>query len=585
MARIPEEEIDAIRKKADIVQVIGKYLQVTRKGSGYVALCPFHDDHSPSMTISPDRQIYKCFVCGAGGNVFTFVQNYENISFPEAVEHVADLVGYPLSVHVSAPKKQEDPHIEVLHRILNETIRWTMYQMNTAQAEAEKAYLEKRGLDEAVREKFSIGYNPPGDALHAFLEAKGFEDSDMTACNVVRTSASGLHDVFSGRITFPIHDAEGNPIGFSARTIDPENPSKYINTTDTELFHKSDLVYNAHRARTASRREGKIYVCEGVTDVIAFARAGMDNAVCTLGTSCTEHQIGILKNLAAKIVFCYDGDDPGQAATWRAARMARAQGCVVSVIDNKTGLDPDEIIRQRGAEALQQLAKSEITWMEFVLNYLSKHTNFDSYQEKKDFVRKAQAEIDQLDDEFDRRHFTEELSRLSGFRLDYTPKNRTAAYVPKQSIPAKTPDGTSEAEEQILAMMLASRSASARFEEKLGYLTDPDRNAVAMMIVDAYRTHDQIEPASLIDEADSQEQKNLISKLADSWAYSAEYDESILDGAIRKVLISVRSLQADAFREQLSAPMNSETREVILNEYQECLRELRRYLDEENRNS
>ena len=585
MARIPEEEIDAVRKKADIVQVIGKYLQVTRKGKGYVALCPFHDDHSPSMTISPDRQTYKCFVCGAGGSVFTFVQNYENISFPEAVEQVADLVGYPLSVHVNAPKKQEDPHLEVLHRILNETIRWTMYQMNTAQAEAEKAYLEKRGLDEAVREKFSIGYNPPGDALHAFLQAKGFEDSDMSACNVIRTSASGVHDVFSGRITFPIHDAEGNPIGFSARTIDPENPSKYINTTDTELFHKSDLVYNAHRARIAARREGKIYVCEGVTDVIAFARAGMDNAVCTLGTSCTEHQIGILKNLAAKIVFCYDGDDPGQAATWRAARMARAQGCVVSVIDNKTGLDPDEIIRQRGKEALQQLAKSEITWMEFVLNYLAKHTNFDSYQEKKDFVRKAQSEIDQLEDEFDRRHFTEELSRLSGFQLDYTPRNRTAAYAPEQNIAAKAPDGTREAEEQILAMMLASRSASARFEEKLGYLTDPDRNAVAMMIVDAYRSHDQIEPASLIDEADSQEQKNLITKIADSWAYSAEYDDSILDGAIRKVMISVRSLQADAFREQLSAPMNSETREVILNEYQECLKELRRYLDEENRNS
>ncbi|MCR5229065.1 MAG: DNA primase [Solobacterium sp.] len=580
MARIPEEEVNAVRAKADIVDVISKYLQVQKKGKDYKAVCPFHDDHDPSMTISPDKQIYKCFVCGAGGNVFTFVQNYENVSFPEAVEHVASLIGYRLSVSGTHEEKPKDAHRENLYRILNETIRYTMYQMNTSEAQMEKVYLEKRGLNEDIREKFQIGFNPAGDVLLQFLKAKGYEERDMAACNVIRTGATGVHDVFSGRITFPIHDISGNPIGFSARTLDRDNPSKYINTNDTELFKKSDLVYNAHRARTSARREGKIFVCEGVTDVIAFARAGIENAVCTLGTSCTDHQIGILKNLAVKIVFCYDGDDAGQAATYRAAKMARKAGCTVSVIDNKTGLDPDEIIRERGAGALKELASQEISWMEFVLNYLQKHTNFQNYLEKKEFVQKAQAEINELEDEFDRKYFTEELSRISGFHLEYQPK--TTVFRRDKLAAVKIPSGSVQAEEQILAMMLASKSAAARFEERIGFLMDPSRNELAMLMIDAYRTRDRIDPSAFIDEVEDQNQKNLISKLTGSFAYRS-YDSSLLDGAIRKVLITVKTNQADAFKEQLSHPMNQASREALLNEYQECLKELRGYIDEDSK--
>ena len=386
MPRISEEEISELRSRADIVDVVGHYLQLHRKGKSYVALCPFHDDHSPSMSVSPERQIYKCFVCGAGGNVFSFVQNFEKVSYPEAVARVADLVGFELSEKPQAVQKTADPYRERLYGLMNETIRFTMYQINTAEASLEKKYLEDRGLDEEIRQKFEIGFNPGNDQLYKFLKAKGYEDSDMTACNVVRSSSSGVHDVFAQRITFPIHDPSGNPIGFSARTINPDNSSKYINTNDTVLFHKSDVVYNSHRARNEARRSGRIYVCEGVTDVIAFARAGMENAVCTLGTSCTESQIRQIKRLSMKVVFCYDGDEAGQSATMRAAKMARKEGCDVTVIDNRTGLDPDELIRSRGTEALKQMVSNEISWMEFVLAYLRKHTNMSNYLEKKEAI-------------------------------------------------------------------------------------------------------------------------------------------------------------------------------------------------------
>ena len=579
MARIPEEEVAEVRRRADIADIIGRYLTVQKRGREYRAVCPFHDDHDPSLHINPDMQIYKCFVCGAGGNMFTFVQNYENVSFPEAVEKVADLIGFPLSVKADRAVVQQDPQKERYHNVLKETIRFTCYEINSEEAKEAKAYLDKRGMDETIRGQFEIGFNPGNDRLSKFLKAKGFAEADMVSVNVARTGASGISDVFANRITFPIHDAAGNPIGFSARTMDPDNPSKYVNTTDTPLFHKGEIVYNAHRARMSARREGKVYVCEGVTDVIAFARAGVQNAVCTLGTSCTKQQIEILHHMAPRVIFCYDGDAAGQNATMKAGRLAREAGCEVAVVDNRTGLDPDELIRKEGADAFKAMLGKELIWMEFVLQYLKNRTNFDNYQERKDFVTKAKAELDTLTDEVDRRYFTEEISRISGFHLDYTPKEAHTA--PSTYARTKLIGGLEQAEEIILAMMLAHKEASQHFSETLGFLQNKDRDSVAMMIVDSYRTKDVIDPNELIDRMDTQENRNLITRLIDLPVYAMEYDANVLDGAIRKVKISLKTAQANAFKEQLAQPMNPESALVIMQEYKECLNDLRRYIDEE----
>ena len=579
MARISQDEIQAVRSRADIVDVIGHYLQVHRKGKSYVAICPFHDDHDPSMTISPDLQIYKCFVCGAGGNVFTFVQNYEKVSFPEAVGRVASLCGYSLSVQPEEYRPKQDPHKEALYKVLQETIRYTSYQLNTAEARIQKDYLNARGISSDMIARFEIGYNPSNDSLYRFLHAKGYSDSDLNDANVARISETGMHDVFADRITFPIHDAHGNPIGFSARSMDTASRAKYINTNDTEIFTKGDIVYNCHRAKTASRKEGRVYVCEGVTDVIAFARAGIDNAVCTLGTACTPHQINVLRSLAARIVFCYDGDKAGQAATFRAAKMARDAGCDVSVILNRTGLDPDEIIRQQSEQALRDLVKQEVSWMEFVLSYLSGRYNLNSYLEKKQFAQQVMAEINTLSDDTDRQYFTDELSRMTGMR--FTPeKKREPVAAPLKRLSVR--DGSEKAEEMILCMMMNSVKACTKFEEELGYLNGADNQTLAMMILDARHSGRNADPASLIDASEDQKIRNLISTLASLHEYAMPYDEKVMSGAIRKIKITVLSAEADAYKQQLSGELNQISRELILNKYANCLRELRRYIDEEN---
>ncbi|MBR3349946.1 MAG: DNA primase, partial [Solobacterium sp.] len=521
MVRISEEEIQAVRARADIVDVISHYLQVRRQGKNYKAVCPFHDDHDPSMNISPDLQIYKCFVCGAGGNVFSFVQKYEKISYPEAVGRVASLVGYTLSVNPEAYQPKTDPHRENLYKVLNETIRFAAYQLNGRDGVNAKEYLYARGLNDDILTRFEIGYNPGGDSLYRFLHAKGYSDQDLVNVNVARITESGMHDVFSERIMFPIHDAKGNPIGFSARTLRGDT-SKYINTNDTELFTKGDIVYNAHRAKTEARRQGKIYVCEGVTDVIAFARAGIENAVCTLGTACTPHQISLLRSLAARIVFCYDGDKAGQAATYRAAKMAVDAGCDVSVIVNKTGLDPDEIIRTQSSEALQQMLRQEVTWIEFVLSYLSGRYNLNSYLEKKQFVEEAKAEISKLSDEADRQYFYDELSRISGMRIENTRQETKNDYRPLKKLSVK--NGGEKAEELILCMMMTSAAAARTFEEELGYLNRPEHQTLAMMILDARHTYGSCSPAQLIDMSEDDNIRSLISTLASGEEYGMPYD-------------------------------------------------------------
>ena len=582
MAQIDEKDINEIRNRADIVSVISRYIPVQKSGKSFRAVCPFHNDHDPSLNISPEKQIYKCFVCGEGGNVFTFVQNYEKISFVEAVKEVADIVGYHLTYDVTT-KKEIDPHKQALYKVLDEMIRFTMYELNTDIAKQEREYLEKRGLNDSIREKFQIGFNPFNNSVYNFLKAKGYKDQDIVSTNIGKLTDSGIQDVFEGRITFPIHDTNGNPIGFSARTLVKDTNSKYINTNDTEIFHKGTIVYNYHRAKNEARRSAKIYLTEGVTDVIAFARAGIDNCVCTLGTACTREQLLLLKNTTVKLVFCYDGDEAGQRATYKAASLARSLGIEVSIIDNKTGKDPDEIIRDSGSEALKDLVKKEISWFEFLIHYLAKHTNFDNYDEKKSFVKKSLNEIQTLDDTFDRKNYISELEKLTGFDLqDEKVQVKTFEKVTHDRISVKTPNGLEEAEELILAFMLRYQNAIDYFESELGYLTNNEKSRIAMAIVDMSRRFGKIDTGQLIDICNDDIEKKIITKLMTSWMFEVDYDENVMKGAIRKVMIAQKNKQAKAFKEQLSQPMNDETRLLVLNKYQECLRDLRRYIDEEN---
>lgn len=580
--KLRQDEIETVRNQADIVDVISHYIPVQRQGKQYKAICPFHDDHDPSLSISPEKKIYRCFVCQNGGNVFTFVQNFEKVSFVEAVEKVANLCGIHLTVEQTTYEKPKDPHIEALHNVLQETIDFTMYQLDTPEAIHIKEYLEKRNLNHDVRKVFQIGYNPQNDALTRFLKAKGYQDRDCISANVTRLNESGIHDVFTGRIMFPLHDMYGNPIGFSARTIDPNNDRKYINTTETDVFKKGDIVYNLHRARSEARRKGCIYICEGVTDVIAFYQAGIENAICTLGTACTQHQLQLLKNCSAKLIFCYDGDNAGQRATYKAAKLALSIGCDVAVVSNKTKKDPDEIIREYGKQALQKLVAEPIAWMEFVLQYFTAITNMDNYLDKKEMVQKVLEEINHLQDDMDRQYFTQQLSKLTGFQITYQKKQTEPVYTENKK-KLIVPSGIHKAEEMIVSMMMHSLQASSLFEEDLGYLITDTYQKLAYMIIDANHTYGKADSDVLIDMSNEQEIKNLITQIITSDIYQQPYEEEKLKGAMRKIKIEVLAQEADQYKQQLTNALNPTSLQLLMQKYNECLKEKRRLMNEESK--
>ena len=275
MARIPQETIDNIRNHVDIVDIISHYVPLTRKGKSFKCVCPFHDDHDPSLSVSQEKQIFHCFVCGSGGNVFTFVQKYEKVSFVEAVAKVAKLAGIDITIDTSdISKPKVDPRIASLYKVHQEAIDFCSYELDSIEAKPIKQYLYDRGLSDDIIRKFQLGYNPDGNKLYRFLHAKKYKDEDILRGNLAWQTQRGIVDVFRHRIMIPIHDANGNPVGFSARRVDSSMEAKYVNTSETEIYIKGNILYNYHRVKEIARKEGRILLVEGAMDVLAFEKAG-----------------------------------------------------------------------------------------------------------------------------------------------------------------------------------------------------------------------------------------------------------------------------------------------------------------------
>lgn len=584
--RLSEEDVHAIRSQADVVDIVGRYLPLVKKGKSYAAVCPFHDDHSPSLSLSQDKQIYKCFVCNAGGNVFTFVQNYENISFPEAVAKVAEYIGYKLEYDPNEFTKKQDPYKAAGYKVMDEAIRFMMYTLNLSSSTLEKDYLVKRGINDKLIETFEIGYNGPNNQLYKFLHAKGYEEKELISTNLVRISENGLNDTFASRITFPIHDGNGNPVGFTARTLNPEIPSKYINSTETDFYVKGKIVYNLHRAKPHAKKVNATILVEGVTDVLALARAGIYNTCATLGTSGTSDQLKQLKACGSRIIFCYDGDSAGQSATYRVGKIAKELGFEVLVVENKTGKDPDEIIENFGIEKLQAMIEKPQEWMEFIFDYFRSKNELENYSEKKEFAQAVMEEIKLLKNDFDRQNFTHRLSQLTGFSFsslaptsptNENPKSqrilRKATKVPRPN------DGRDVAEKIILSQMLLSKEACEIFKNELGFMTSKNHQKIAMMVLEEYRVQDTIHLADFLDKV---EEKEIILSLSMEEEFPKEYHEEILLGAIQRVKRALIEEKVRDIKRKLSEPNSKENQEILMQEYSNSLKEKRMIIDEEN---
>ena len=546
MALIPEQVIDDIRKKAKIEDIISHYIDVQQKGRNYVAICPFHDDHDPSLQISSEKQLFKCFVCGTGGDVFSFVQHYEKTGYIEAVKKVASLIKYDYDFG-SYDKKDyfvETPE----HKALKEAVLYCRNALNSQEGLKVKEYLKNRNISQNIIDRFEMGYNPSNDSLFRYLTQKGHQEKDIISADLARLTVRGIMDVFRDRLMIPIHDSDGHPIGFTARSIEPDAERKYINSKDSPLFRKGSIIFNYHRAKDAIKARKYVILAEGPMDVMAFNKAGIENAVCTLGTACTRDQLGLLKKLTTQLILAYDGDDAGQNAIYKAGKLARSLGFTVKVINNKTQDDPDEIVNRYGAEALKKMIRESYTWIEFILAYQEKKLDLNNYSSKKEYVEKVMEEINTVQDAFDKQNYINQLEQKTGLKVDSLIKNTPVIVTrPAQEKSRENKvsfSGVRIAEWTIINGMLYSRERCREYKNELNRLCHETENELARLIVNYYIDHETIDEDAFYASLSENERK-VIDDIRKYDIINKEANDEVFSDAIQELYLYFRKIETD----------------------------------------
>jgi DNA primase len=365
---IARVSIDQVQAAADMVEIVGQYTELRKAGANYSGRCPFHEERTPSFSVNPTEKLYYCFGCGAGGNLFRFVQEKENLDFAAAVEHLADRYGIVLEYEESSARGDAERHRrERLRALLEQATAYYERVLHDALAAAPaREYLEQRGLGDAVCRQFRLGFSLAGwDKLREAARAKKFSDQDLLDAGLVVPGKGRPYDRFRGRIMFPLADDRGRTLGFGARTMGDEKP-KYLNSPETPLYHKSEAVFGLHAAKAAAGRDDRVYVVEGYTDVLALAQAGVPNVVASMGTALTEQQLSRLARVTRNLYLCFDADAAGLGAMNRALTLGRKMELSLRVVRIPDGLDPaDYVLSGAGGDGFRALAADAQTLLQF----------------------------------------------------------------------------------------------------------------------------------------------------------------------------------------------------------------------------
>ena len=498
MNTLSQEKINEIRNSVNIVDVISSYIPLTPKGKNYFGVCPFHDDTNPSMSVSPSRQIYKCFSCGATGTVFKFIMDYENISFMEAVKKVADLGGITVNIG-KIPKKET--HTE-LNQIYDLSLKFYINNLNTAQGKEAREYLKNRNINEETIKEFQIGLALKKDHLSKIL-IKKFKPEDVLKSGLVGKNDYGYYDLFYERIMFPLYDLNGNPVAYSGRIYNRQDNSKYFNTVETEIFKKGELLYNYHRAKDDARRKNQVLIMEGFMDVIRAYTVGIKNVVATMGTAVTDVQAHLIKRMAKEIILCFDGDEAGAKATMSCSNELLKIGVTPKVIRLEDNLDPDEYIQKYGKEAFQRKIDNPMNIMDFKLSYLKIGKDLTSSVDEAKYVSELIDELNKIDDDILKDLTIKKITTEMNIDEDLIRRhleNKEVKKTPLKKIEVPTSTSKYEkAESGLIYYMLKSPEVITMYNNKVTYIPGREYRMLAREISTFYKNFGFINEADFID--------------------------------------------------------------------------------------
>ncbi len=414
MPRYKQSSINEVARRTNLAELVSSYVQLKRNGTSHVGLCPFHKEKTPSFHVDEDKQLFYCFGCGAGGNVFDFVMRSENLDFVDALQFLAQRTGVTLEEEQGVSRTQSDEQAERRKRILemNRIAARHFYDnLSTPAGEAAKAYMKKRGLTRQTAIKYGIGFAPDewSDLLD-YMKEKGYTAEEMIVAGLAKKNDKGrVYDVFRNRLMFPIIDIRGNLIGFSGRALDADNPAKYLNSPETPVFFKSRNLFSMNFAKQTAAKQGVILV-EGQMDVISLYQSGFTNAVAGLGTALTDEQARLLKRYANQVYVCYDSDEAGQKAAQKAIKILTETDNLVKVISFTGAKDPDEYIQKKGAESFRKLIQSANESVEYQLLRLRQQYDIYDLSQKISFLEEAAKILADIESEMAREAYIKRVS-------------------------------------------------------------------------------------------------------------------------------------------------------------------------------
>ena len=557
-----EELIEEIRQRNDIVDVISGYVKLQKKGSSYFGLCPFHNEKSPSFSVSRQKQMYYCFGCGAGGNVITFIMEYENYTFAEAVRLLAERAGIEVpEVEYSKEAKEKADLKATLLEINKLAAKYFYAQLKTEQAKHAHTYLTRRGLSEETITAFGLGYsNKYSDDLYKYLKTKGYSDELLVKAGLISASEKGVYDKFWNRVIFPIMDANNRVIGFGGRVMGDGEP-KYLNSPETEVFDKSRNLYGLNRARTS--RKSYFLICEGYMDVIALHQAGFTNAVASLGTAFTSGHASLIKRYVNEVYLTFDSDGAGTKAALRALPILKEAGITAKIIRMDPYKDPDEFIKNLGAEAFEERINKARNGFLFSLEVLERDYDMNSPEGKTAFYNEAARRLTEFEEEIERNNYIEAVAEKYHISIESLRKLvAKIAIKAGQAIPATKPkqatgkergkeDGNLQSQKILLTWLIDNEQL---FKQIKKYISPQDftkelYRTVAELLFEQYEEGNLV-PAKVMnhftDEEEHREVASLFNTRIQQLQTKAEQEK-----ALKETIIRVKNYSIDEATRQL----------------------------------
>lgn len=574
---ISDEVIEQIRVRADIVEVISEHVSLTKKGKNYLGKCPFHSEKTPSFSVNQDKQMYYCFGCGAGGDLINFVMNKENLNFPEAVEKIAKR--YNIELPREGLSSEQKEQIKKKQRIIDANdlaAKYFNYLIKQPAGRQASEYLDSRNItDIKLIDKLQLGFAPNSwDNFIKLAYSRGFTQEELVEAGLVvkREKGEGVYDRFRNRLMFTIFDAGGQPVGFGGRVLDQSLP-KYLNTSDTLVFSKTNNLYGLNWAASAIRQQGHVIVMEGYMDAIAAYQHGIENVVATLGTAFTREQAIILKRYNNNIIICYDSDSAGEKATLRGLEILRDEKCRVKVITLPKGYDPDDYIRKEGKEAFLNLIKSAKSLINYKLDLAIEKADKNAIDWKAKVFNYIKADLIRTENAIEREEYlkliasqlsvTEESLRIemakikpdnrkNGIFMDKSHKKRNTING-SESLINKSSSAHQQAEKQLFFLMVTDGHVRKKVIEKLGdnFFKDALLCRLYMTANERWQIGEEVSPEWLISNSQEQKEQEYLAKIFNKPELEDKIKEKMLDDCIDVLIHRNKQQKINELRLQL----------------------------------